>query len=213
MNASPRRKRPIQSRPRDNGPRPCRHGIRSTRADSGELGPKMATKFVTPGIFTKTAYVMECSRRRLVRQMEVPRMRWMLASLCLLVMLPTTGCSSSSKTTQGIEKGPCYPNLTCNAGLTCLSGLCVYAGPSTSTGAGVDTGVQIGTGGVDGGEGGGIAPSDAGIGGNTAATGGTTTLAPDAGPDALPDTASSANACPADSVCFKNGQALERRTV
>lgn len=157
--------------------------------------------------------------------MEVPRMRWLLASLFVSVLFQVSSCGSRSKPAEGVERGPCYPNLTCNAGLTCLSGLCVYAGPSTSTGVEVDTGVQTGTGGVDGGQGGGMAPSDSGVGGNTgaggtgpgaatpgggnaAATGGTINFIPDAGPDAFPDTASNVNGCPVDSVCFKNGSAL-----
>lgn len=145
-------------------------------------------------------------------------MRWLFASLFLSAVFQFAGCGPNSKLAEGVEKGPCYPNLTCNAGLTCLSGLCVYAGPSTATGIGVDTGVEIGT----GGEGGGGTRSDAGIGGNTgttgtglggavpgggntAASGGTTNaLAPDAGLDAFPDVASG---CPADSICFKDGRA------
>ena len=35
--------------------------------------------------------------------------------------------ASSPAPTPGSERGPCYPNSTCNAGLECLSDLCVKA--------------------------------------------------------------------------------------
>ncbi len=41
------------------------------------------------------------------------------AVVVLLALLP--GCDP----TPGVERGPCYPNGTCNAGLTCASQLCV----------------------------------------------------------------------------------------
>jgi hypothetical protein len=99
-------------------------------------------------------------------------MRWLLASLLFAAMLQPTGCGSGSKTVEGAEKGPCYPNLTCNAGLTCLSGLCVYAGPSVSADAGIGTGGQIAPSGLDGGEDGRTAAIDLGTAGNTGSTGG-----------------------------------------
>lgn len=153
-------------------------------------------------------------------------MRWLLASLFLSAMYQTA-CGSSSKPVEGVEKGPCYPNLTCNAGLTCLSDLCVYAGPSVFADAGASTGGQMGgTGGFDGGESGRTGPADLGTagstGGNVAAGGGisnggggmlgaggtTAAPTPDAGMDTLPDTnTSTIKECPDNSICFKTGQA------
>jgi hypothetical protein len=65
-----------------------------------------------------------------------------------------TGGSTSA--TPGAERGPCYPNSTCNLGLTCASNLCVKLG---------------GSGGLGGGGGG--FPGSGGAGGAIVATGGT----------------------------------------
>lgn len=94
-------------------------------------------------------------------------MRWLLASLLFSTLVQIAGCGSNSKLAEGVERGPCYPNLTCNAGLTCLSGLCVYAGPSVSADAGIGTGGQIAPSGLDGGEDGRTAALDLGTAGNT----------------------------------------------
>ncbi len=47
-------------------------------------------------------------------------------SLVLGLALLLGGCADDGAQV-GTERGPCYPNSTCNAGLTCLSGLCVRA--------------------------------------------------------------------------------------
>jgi hypothetical protein len=57
-----------------------------------------------------------------------------VAAVSLVLLSFAANCGSESGPQQGTEKGPCYPNLTCNAGLTCLSGLCVNAGGGSSAG-------------------------------------------------------------------------------
>jgi hypothetical protein len=42
-------------------------------------------------------------------------MRWLLAFLLLSVIFQITSCGSNSTRTEGVDTGPCYPNLTCNA--------------------------------------------------------------------------------------------------
>lgn len=44
------------------------------------------------------------------------------------------GSSSNGDAAQGTERGPCYPNETCNAGLICLSDTCVMP-PSSDAGS------------------------------------------------------------------------------
>lgn len=54
----------------------------------------------------------------------------------LLALSIAVDCGSGDQHPQGSEKGPCYPNLTCNAGLTCLSDTCVNAGGIAPSGSG-----------------------------------------------------------------------------
>ena len=57
----------------------------------------------------------------------------------LVAILAAVACSSGDKYPQGAERGPCYPNNTCNAGLTCYSDRCVNAGGG-SGGSGIEVG-------------------------------------------------------------------------
>ena len=59
--------------------------------------------------------------------------RIVILAACLA---PLLGCKNNDGPPTGAERGPCYPNLTCNAGLTCLSGLCVRL---------IDAGIEAGT--------------------------------------------------------------------
>jgi sugar lactone lactonase YvrE len=52
----------------------------------------------------------------------------------LVAVLAAVACSSGDKYPQGAERGPCYPNNTCNAGLTCYSDRCVNAGGGSGGG-------------------------------------------------------------------------------
>ncbi len=64
------------------------------------------------------------------------------------LLLATAACGASTPES-GTERGPCYPNGTCNAGLSCLSDLCVER--SADGGAVGDGGTTDGGGGADGG--------------------------------------------------------------
>lgn len=66
----------------------------------------------------------------------------MVRSLSVVfVALAVVASCGPSGVPAGEERGPCYPNGTCNAGLTCLSSLCV----STATDAGgLDAGGDVG---------------------------------------------------------------------
>lgn len=46
-------------------------------------------------------------------------------ALAFSIGLLLSGCSGDDDPEVGTERGPCYPNNTCNAGLTCYSGICV----------------------------------------------------------------------------------------
>ena len=65
----------------------------------------------------------------------------------LVAILAAVACSSGDKYPQGAERGPCYPNNTCNAGLTCYSDRCVNAGGGSGIEVGGDgtTGTQSNT--------------------------------------------------------------------
>lgn len=77
------------------------------------------------------------------------------------------GSSSNGNAAQGTERGPCYPNETCNAGLICLSDTCVVP-PSSDAGLDAtmemdatpkpvaDSGTDVTTSGSDGGAEGGF---------------------------------------------------------
>jgi hypothetical protein len=60
------------------------------------------------------------------------------------------GCGSGSAKAPGGERGPCYPNSTCDLGLTCLSDFCVRVTLDGSVPAegGIGTGGNFGTGGT-----------------------------------------------------------------
>jgi DNA-binding beta-propeller fold protein YncE len=58
-------------------------------------------------------------------------------TIILAALLVVAGCSSDDDgPPTGTERGPCYPNNTCNAGLVCLSGLCVCAHDGAALDAG-----------------------------------------------------------------------------
>jgi hypothetical protein len=66
------------------------------------------------------------------------------------------GCGGGSGSAQGSERGPCYPNATCDDGLSCLSDFCVRVSVDGGAGAG-GRGAAGGRGGVVGGGSGGAA--------------------------------------------------------
>ena len=63
-------------------------------------------------------------------------------ALPLSTLFALGACKSGDGPAQGTERGPCYPNGTCNAGLTCFSGVCVDAGQQDRPA--VDSGSSIG---------------------------------------------------------------------
>jgi hypothetical protein len=73
--------------------------------------------------------------------MRIPAVTLFASILLAGVLCLAVACSSGklvdagpdgSVPTQGMERGPCYPNATCNAGLECLSDLCVRSGADAS---------------------------------------------------------------------------------
>lgn len=67
-------------------------------------------------------------------------MKSWLFLILLLAVAPAVDCGSGDNHPRGTEKGPCYPDLTCNAGLTCWSDVCVSAAgaPAPDGGPGID---------------------------------------------------------------------------
>lgn len=89
----------------------------------------------------------------------------MRAGVAAVVAVIGLGCGGKHDAATGSERGPCYPNATCDEGLTCLSSVCVHVDADA---AGDATG-PLGIGGNDAGTGSGTAGGGAG---GTSGTGG-----------------------------------------
>jgi hypothetical protein len=108
------------------------------------------------------------------------------AGVATIIAVIAVGCGGKHGPATGSERGPCYPNATCDQGLSCLSNFCVRVdsdagGDATGlTGlGGSDAGSGPGTGGGAGSGGtGGTGTAGTGTGGT--GTGGTFPVAPHA---------------------------------
>jgi hypothetical protein len=135
-----------------------------------------------------------------------------IAVLLLVSAGALVGCSGSGSTArQGSEKGPCYPNGTCDLGLSCFSRLCVRydagaAGGGGGTGgaggsggstdaAAPDMGPDVPIAGSSGGGSAGSGGASGGRGGSSGTGGGAET---DAGADAATEVSDGGDAASCD---------------